>query len=110
MEKEEALKPTTTYTFKYESADDSIDLNTLLLSQIHFSTILGEIKNTIASDSDLSIKINSSPFNIYLDVLLIMCVALNSNAFILIEQPININMKLITILIGVIPGIKSQCN
>lgn len=67
------LKQSTTYTFKYNSDSDSIDLNTLLLSQIHFSTILNEIKNEVARDSDLSIKIRplekgSVPFDFILNV------------------------------------------
>jgi hypothetical protein len=64
---------TDTYTFKYNSDEDSIDLNTLLLSQIHFSTILNEIKNEIAGDTDLNIKIRpltkgSVPFDFTLTV------------------------------------------
>ena len=64
---------TNSYTFKYNSDEDSNDLNTLLLSQIHFSTILNEIKAEVASDADLTIKIKplskgSVPFDINLVV------------------------------------------
>jgi hypothetical protein len=64
---------TDTYTFKYNSDGESIDLNTLLLSQIHFSAILNEIKNEVAAGTNLSIKIKpltkgSIPFDIILDV------------------------------------------
>ena len=50
-----------------------MDLNTLLLSQMHFSWIIGEIKNEIARDSNLSIKIKplqkgSIPFDFILDI------------------------------------------
>lgn len=67
------VKQTTTYTFKYESDSETIDLNTLLLSQIHFSTILNEIKHEVAGGSNLSIRIKplergSVPFQIALDV------------------------------------------
>ena len=67
------LKQSVTYTFKYGSDGDSIDLNTLLLSQIHFGSILNEIKNEVAADADLSIKIKplekgSVPFDIILNV------------------------------------------
>ena len=67
------MKQVFTYTFKYESDSDSIDLNTLLLSQIHFGTILNEIKAEIAPDTDLKIKIKplakgSVPFDIILDL------------------------------------------
>lgn len=67
------MKQSTTYTFQYGSDSDSIDLNTLLLSQIHFSTVLNEIKNEFAKDANLSIKIKplekgSVPFDIILDL------------------------------------------
>ena len=51
------MKQTTSYTFKYETDYDSIDINTLLLSQIHFGTVFNEIKNEIAPDANLKIKI-----------------------------------------------------
>lgn len=67
------VKQTTTYTFKYGSDTDSIDLNTLLLSQIHFTTVLNEVKKKVAGDTDLAIKIRplskgSVPFDIILNV------------------------------------------
>jgi len=69
----EELKQSVTYTFQYDTDFEAIDLNTLLLSQIHFSTVLNEIKNEVAPDSNLSIKIKplekgSVPFDIILDV------------------------------------------
>lgn len=70
---QEPMKESTRYTFKYHSDSDSIDLNTLLTSQIHFGTILSEIKNEIAGDTDLSIRIKplekgNVPFDIILNV------------------------------------------
>lgn len=67
------VKQTTTYTFVYGGESESMDLNTLLLSQMHFSWIIGEIKNEIAKDSNLSIKIKplekgSIPFDFILDI------------------------------------------
>lgn len=72
-EKANRMTQTTTYTFKYDADGDSIDLNTVLVSQIHFSTILNEIKNEIMPESDLSIKIRplekgSIPFDFTLNV------------------------------------------
>ncbi len=43
------MKESTRYTFKYNSDSDSIDLNTLLTSQIHFSTIFPSARG-LASD------------------------------------------------------------
>ena len=73
MEESLPLKQSTTYTFKYNSDNDNIDLNTLLLSQMHFATILNEIKNEVAGGTDLSIKIRpltkgSVPFDIVLNL------------------------------------------
>lgn len=73
QEQEKEMNPQVSYTFKYQSDENSIDLNTLLLSQIHFSTILNELKNEVAPDIDLSIKIRplekgSVPFDIILNV------------------------------------------
>jgi len=67
------LEHADTYTFKYNSDDDSIDLNTLLLSQINFATVLNEIKKEVAPGVDLSIRIKplekgSVPFDIILNV------------------------------------------
>lgn len=67
------LKQATTYTFSYGSDVDSIDLNTLLVSQIHFSTVLNEIKNEVSGGADLSIRIRplskgSVPFDIMLNL------------------------------------------
>lgn len=79
------MKETTTYTFKYGSDNDNIDLNTLLLSQIHFSAILNEIKNDIAADANLSIKIRpltrgSVPFDLILNVSWIESILSHTNA------------------------------
>lgn len=73
MQEPNSLKQSVTYTFKYNSDADSIDLNTLLLSQIHFSTILNEIKNEVASDAELSIRLKplkkgSIPFDLSLSL------------------------------------------
>jgi len=73
MSNSSKLEHADTYTFKYNSDDDSIDLNTLLLSQINFATVLNEIKNEVAPGVDLSIRIRplekgSVPFDIILNV------------------------------------------
>jgi hypothetical protein len=73
QEPNKELKQTTTYTFQYDSDLSVIDLNTLLVSQIHFSALLNEIKSAVAPDSNLSIKIKplkegSVPFDIILDL------------------------------------------
>jgi len=70
---DQAVNPTATYTFKYEADSNSIDLNTLLVSQVHFMAILNELKNEVAPGSDLSIKIRplekgSVPFDFILNV------------------------------------------
>jgi hypothetical protein len=67
------LEHADTYTFKYNSDDNSIDLNTLLLSQINFATVLNEIKKEVAPGVDLAIRIRplekgSVPFDIILNV------------------------------------------
>lgn len=67
------VKQEFTYTFKYESDSESIDINTLLLSQIHFTTVLNEIKNEVAAGSNLKIRVTplqkgSVPFNFILDL------------------------------------------
>ncbi len=67
------LEHADSYTFKYNSDDESIELNTLLLSQINFATVLNEIKDEVAQGVDLSIRIKplakgSVPFDIILNV------------------------------------------
>lgn len=69
----EQMTQSSRYTFKYNSDNDSIDLDTLLISQIHFGTVLSEIKNEVAGNAALSIKIRplekgSVPFDIILNV------------------------------------------
>lgn len=68
-----ALKQSATYTFKYESNSESIDINTLLLSQMHFSAVLNGIKNEVSPNANLAIKIKplakgSIPFEFVLDL------------------------------------------
>ena len=93
------LKQNETYTFKYNSDSDSIDLNTLLLSQIHFSTILNEIKNDVAGDADLKIRIRplakgSVPFDLTL--------AMSWLETLLAGQNVNYISNVIQILTGLI--------
>lgn len=79
------LEHADTYTFKYNSDDDSIDLNTLLLSQINFATVLNEIKSEVAPGVDLSIRIKpltkgSVPFDIILNVSWLSSLLTSDNA------------------------------
>lgn len=95
------VKQTTTYTFKYGGESDSMDLNTLLLSQMHFSWILGEVKNEIAKDSDLSIKIKplqkgSIPFDFILNV------SLFDSLFTPLAVYTGIPASIITIWVGIV--------
>jgi len=47
------------YEFKYDCDTHTIDINTLLASQFHFTAILQEIKTQLYPDLDLSIKVKA---------------------------------------------------
>ena len=50
---------TNNFEFKYQGESHSIDINTLLTSQFHYSAILNEIKNQLFPEIELKIKIQS---------------------------------------------------
>lgn len=97
----ESVSQVKSYTFKYESDNESIDLNTLLLSQIHFSAVLNEIKQEVARGANLSIKIKplskgSVPFEIVLNVSWL------GNLLHLADMAIDHANTIITVLLGVL--------
>lgn len=61
------------YVFKYNGELEYIDINTLILSQMHFGAILSELKDDIAPETNLKIKIKplekgSWPFEFYMEM------------------------------------------
>jgi hypothetical protein len=51
------MKQKENFVFKYQGDLDYIDINTLIVSQIHFTNIIEEIKNEVCPENDLSIKV-----------------------------------------------------
>ena len=47
------------YDFKYECVPNNIDINTLLLSQLHFVSIITEIQKNLYPDYNLKIKVEA---------------------------------------------------
>ena len=45
------------FEYSYEVADSTVDINALLISQLHFSTIVNEIAKSISPDIELNIRV-----------------------------------------------------
>ena len=45
------------YEYSYDVEDNSIDINALLISQLHFSTIVNEVNKKLHPEIDLNIRV-----------------------------------------------------
>lgn len=95
------VKQSIVYTFQYDTDQESIDLNAMLASQYGLLTAMSEIKNYVAKDAKLSIRVKpmekgSVPFEFLAD--LIWYENLFNNAV----NAVNYAYSIITLLTGIL--------